>query len=393
MAKVFVSCDEYIYRCNGRYYARSKDKYDFYHRYTRVFEQMRLAVRCEDVDTVPDNYVPMDEDPAVELYPLPIFHGPKEYAHRYFETGRVMRGAVKGCDAAILRLPSTVAQRFVKQIWRCGIPYALEIVYDSYDGAMCMRRWYNRLLWLRIDKKVRRACYKADGVSCVTEHYLQQRYFSKKNPHFEGYYSSLSLDRSFFSSARIYPEKDTLTIAHVSNQIGLHSRKGTDIVMQALSKLKKEGVVLNVIFAGDDWSGATAKIMAYARELDIEDQVNCPGFLSRKQMNDLLDNSDLYVMPTKAEGLPRVVIEAIAKGLPTVTAPASGTPELIPAEYLVEYSDVDGLAEKIRRLATNKDAYEEASRTNFNHSLEYEASILQARRDEFYGKLKKMAEK
>ena len=104
-------------------------------------------------------------------------------------------------------------------------------------------------------------------------------------------------------------------------------------------------------------------------------------------MSSFLDNSDLFVLPTKAEGLPRVIIEAMAKGLPVVTTPASGNPELIENKYLVEYSDVEGLAHKIEELVTFKEAYEKASRVNFEKSLEYAPDILQTRRDKFYVEL------
>ena len=86
--------------------------------------------------------------------------------------------------------------------------------------------------------------------------------------------------------------------------------------------------------------------------------------------------------------MPRVIIEAIAKGLPTVTTPASGNPELIPAHYLVDFYDVDTLANRIEELVTSKEEYEKASKENYEHSLQYEASILQDRRDEFYRALK-----
>ena len=107
------------------------------------------------------------------------------------------------------------------------------------------------MLWRIIDRQMRSTCAKADGVACVTEKYLQRRYFSKKPNHFENHYSTLNLDNSFFTSARQYPDTEVLTIAHVDLQIGLHSRKGTDIIIQALGKLKKEkGIIVNVKFAG-----------------------------------------------------------------------------------------------------------------------------------------------
>ena len=172
-------------------------------------------------------------------------------------------------------------------------------------------------------------------------------------------------------------------------QIGLHSRKGTDIIIQALSKLKKEkGVIVNVKFAGDDWDNSKGKILNYAKEYGIDGQVECTGLLSRAELTAFLDNSDLFVLPTKAEGLPRVIIEAIAKGLPTITTPASGNPELVSADYLVPFYDVDTLVKKIERFVTDKAEYERVSKENYERSLQYEGSILQSRRDEFYKQLK-----
>lgn len=387
MSKLLISCDDYIFRHDCRYYFKSQEWHDFYLRYLRVFEELKIANRVIDEPELKKGRILVD-DPRIEIHPLPIFHGPVEYAKTYISTGRAMKNAVDGCDAAILRLPSTVAQRISKQVLKAGIPYATEIVFDAQDGADTSNNIVEKFLWRIIDKQMRSICSKADGVSCVTAKYLQQHYFSVKSGHFVSNYSTLALDKSFFSSPRTYPQKNVLTIAHVDLQIGLHSRKGTDIIIQALEKLKKKGIIVNVSFAGDDWDDSTEKILAYARDHGIEGQVSCPGFLSRQQLDEFLNNADLFVLPTKAEGLPRVIIEAIAKGLPTITTPASGNPELISADYLVPFYDVDTLAQRIELLVTNKDEYEKVSKENYEHSLQYEASILEKRRDEFYTKLK-----
>lgn len=387
MAKLLISCDDYIFRHKGNFYFKNQEWHDFYQRYLRVFEELKICNRVIDEPELKKNRILCD-DPRIEIHPLPIFHGPVQYAKTYFATGRAMKSAVDRCDAAILRLPSTVAQRLSKQVIKAGIPFATEIVFDAQDGADTSNNLMEKVLWRIIDKQMRATCSKADGVSCVTEKHLQQHYYSVRPNHFVSNYSTLALDKSFFTAPRLYPEKAVFTIAHVDLQIGLHSRKGTDIIILALEKLKKKGIVVNVAFAGDDWNNSTEKILAYAKDHGIEGQVSCPGFLTRQQLDAFLNQSDLFVLPTKAEGLPRVIIEAIAKGLPTVTTPASGNPELIPAHYLVDFYDVDALANRIEELVTSKEKYEKASKENYEHSLQYEASILQCRRDEFYRALK-----
>ena len=388
MSKLLLSCDDYIFRHKGKYYFKSQEWHDFYLRYLRVFEELRIANRVIDEPVLKNGRILVD-DPRIEIHPIPVFHGPVEYAKTYFDVGRAMKNTVVGCDAAILRLPSTTAQRISNQVIKSGIPYATEVVFDANDGADTARNFYEKVLWKIIDRKMRRICLNADGVACVTEKYLQRRYFSMKPDHFVSNYSTLNLDKSFYTSPRKYPKKDVLTIAHVDLQIGLYSRKGTDVVIRALAKLKKEkNIIINMKIAGDDWDNSTEKILNYAKELGIDGQVSCVGLLGRTDLSAYLDDADLFVLPTKAEGLPRVIIEAIAKGLPTITTPASGNPELISAEYLVPFYDVDTYAKKIERLVSDRGEYERISQINYEHSLQYEGSILQGRRDEFYRKLK-----
>lgn len=388
MAKLLISCDDYIYSYNGKLYYKNHEWRDFYDRYLRVFEEIKIANRVIVEDKLRPERIIID-NPHVTVHPIPIFHGPKQYLLRYCKIGHALRNAVEECDAAILRLPSTVAMRLSRKVIKERIPYAVEVVFDAHDGAKTSSSIIEKILWAIIDYRMRHICSKADGVSCVTEKYLQRRYFSSKVGHFESHYSTLALDSSFFSAPRKYPDNKTMTIAHVDMQIGLHGRKGADIIIQAASTLlHKMGIGVNIMFAGEDLDNSADKIKEYAKTYGIEGHVSCPGFLSRAKLSQFLDDSDLFVLPTKAEGLPRVIIEAIAKGLPTITTPASGNSELIPKEYLVEFNDVNSLASTIAQLVTDRNAYEEASKTNYEHSLQYEGSILQARRDQFYNQLK-----
>lgn len=389
MARLLISCDDYIFSYNNQYYFKNQEWKEFYDRYLRVFEQLRICNRVIELDSIAKERVLID-NPNIEIVNVPIFHGPKEYLTKYFKVGRAMKNAVTGCDAAVLRLPSTIAQRLSKHVIKAKIPYATEVVFDAIDGVSAANSIIHKILWRIIDKKMKYICGRADGVSCVTEHYLQRRYFSTKDMHFTSHYSTLSLGPSFFTSPRVYPTHSPLNIAHVDLQIGLHSRKGTDKVILALEQLKLRGIIANVKFAGEDRGNNAEKIKEFAKLHNVEGQVQCVGYLTRGQLSDFLDNADLFVLPTQAEGLPRVIIEAIAKGLPTITTPASGNPELISSDFLVEYSDVNKMAEKMSVLISDKSCYEKVSKENFEHSLQYQASILQERRDAFYTKLKSL---
>lgn len=384
--KLLMSCDDYIYCYNGEYYASSQEKADFYQRYLRVFDTLRLVTRCIEEKTLAKGRVKLDR--RIEYVPIPLFQGPKQYAKTYFKIGKLIKNVAHGCDAAILRLPSTIAMRIFSKVRELGIPYATEIVYDAYDGYKSSESLIHKLLWKRIDNQMRAICYSANGVSCVTEHYLQQRYFTKLKNGFSSHYSSLSLPKSFYGVAREYPDKDVLVIAHVANQVEFNGRKGHLEIIQAIAKLKDEGLRIDAKFAGKDYFGGVAKLEEYARSLGVYDQVHFVGYLSRESLGNFLDSADLFVLPTKAEGLPRVIIEAMSKGLPCISTNVSGNPELLEPHWLIDYKDVDLLVSRIKELSTDATLYESTSIYNYENSLKYEASILESRRDAFYKKLK-----
>ena len=386
MKRLLVSCDDYIFVNNGHYYFKNSEWKEFYDRYLRVFDVIRICNRViEEAELNPSRVPIMDE--RIEIKPIPIFHGPYQYLSKFFAVGKAMRSATDGCDAAVLRLPSTVAQRLSRHVKHSRIPFAVEVVFDAHDGALAADSFITRIIWYIIDAQMKKTCYRADGISCVTEKYLQKRYFSLKPNHFTSHYSTLSLNKSFYSNPRLFPDKKEFTIAHVDNQLCLNGRKGTKQVIDALFLLSQKNIFINAIFAGEDRGHNTQDILDYAKRKGLTGRVSCPGYLSRIQLSNLLDSADLFVLPTKAEGLPRVVIEAIAKGLPVVTSPVSGNPELISQNYLVDYKDVEGIAAKIEALVTQKVLYEKASYDNYHKSLEYESSLLEARRDAFYSKL------
>ena len=151
--------------------------------------------------------------------------------------------------------------------------------------------------------------------------------------------------------------------------------------------MEEKDVAVKVRFAGKEYQDGVTRLNAYAQQLGVDKMVEFVGFLNRKELDSFLTDADMYVMPTMAEGLPRVIIEAMSKGLPCITTPVSGNPELVSSHFLVDYYDTQTLAGRIEELTTNSQLYEQISKENYERSLQYEASVLERRRDGFYGKL------
>ena len=386
MAKLLISCDNTLRRVGDKYYFKAPEWRDLYYRYLRVFDNIKIIVRCVDSSSISSQYILID-NPCIDIVYIPEFSGPIAYARKYQIIGNCIKSSILDCDAAVFRLPSTIAQR-VAHFWRyTGKPYAVEVVFDAMDGWKSEFNIINKILWMKMDLDMRRTCYRADGVSCVTESYLQKRYYSRKSNCFVSHYSTLDLPKSFYLSERKYPESRTIVLANVANQVQYNGRKGFYEIILALALLKSRGIIIHAKFVGKDYHKGVSKFKKLINKLGITDQVEFLGYLSRSELDHFLSTVDMFVMPTRAEGLPRVVIEAMAKGLPVITTPVSGNPELVEEHFLVEYNDINKLADRIQELASDKELYESTSRNNYLKSKNYEYSILQNRRDEFYRNL------
>ena len=119
----------------------------------------------------------------------------------------------------------------------------------------------------------------------------------------------------------------------------------------------------------------------------MDKHIEFTGFVQKDKLHQLLLDADVAVLPTKAEGLPRVIIEAMALGLPCITTPVSGNPELIDKELLIKYDDIQGFSDALTRILTNVEFYEEQSRKNYVRSLQYSTTVLNPRRTNFYKNL------
>lgn len=159
-------------------------------------------------------------------------------------------------------------------------------------------------------------------------------------------------------------------------------------MVSELNKIKKQ---VEIYFVGGDYYGGIQQLKELAKSLKVEDSVVFTGFLNRKQLRETLESADIAVLPTKAEGLPRVVIEAMALGLPCITSPVSGNPELINEEFLVGYDDIEGMVDTISKLISDKNIYEKESRENFEKSKQYSTEVLNPRRTAFYNNLISLA--
>jgi glycosyltransferase involved in cell wall biosynthesis len=129
--------------------------------------------------------------------------------------------------------------------------------------------------------------------------------------------------------------------------------KGQHLLIEALRRIVAAGRDdIELVLAGD---GPDAdSLRAQSTACGLARLVRFTGALNRDEVRDLYARADAFVLPSFAEGIPVVLMEAMASGLPCLTTRIAGIPELIEDGcdgMLVPASDLDALVERILALA------------------------------------------
>jgi glycosyltransferase involved in cell wall biosynthesis len=141
---------------------------------------------------------------------------------------------------------------------------------------------------------------------------------------------------------------DELLIVAIGN---LYAVKGHITLLRALSALGTgaEAPAWRVAIAGR--GEEEAALRAFASEAGIASRVHLLGF--RSDVPDILAAADVFTMPSRSEGLPLALVEAMATALPIVASDVGGIPEVVTRDLeavLVPPEDAARLAEAIRWL-------------------------------------------
>lgn len=383
MASVLVAADGHYYRdASGAVYVESVFNYGFYERYLSVFDEVLAVGRMTAVETAPPGKRRADGE-GVQFLDLEPGKGASGYIKTAITNRKKIRKYLKLADCVIARVPGVVANLVVQECKAAHIPYALEVVVDPWEyfspdarggliNSAVRRRWTDGL---------KKSCLEAAGVSYVTEYYLQKRYPCSVEA-ITAHYSSVELPDENFANPRTYSEMGEITIAHAANAF-VGNSKGHYTLFKAVRKILDNGHDVKLLCIGDGVS--KNDYIEYVDKLGISDRVTFTGRLADgAAVRERISSADIFVFPTKAEGLPRVLLEAMAEGMPCLSTPVCGIPEILPREYLFDSNDSESFADMIVHLMKSPDELEQCSRDNLATAKKYASSLLQERRISFY---------
>jgi glycosyltransferase involved in cell wall biosynthesis len=368
---------------DGAVWTQTMFPYKFWLRYLEIFDRVHVVARTLPVAKVDPNWKRVDGG-GVTCAKIPYYIGPWQYLQKANLVQKATREAVGEKDAVIFRVGSNLANAVEPILRRNGHPYAVEVVADPYDvfapGSVKhplspFFRWYFSHL-------MRDQCARATAASYVTKEALQQRYPPGKEA-FATYYSDVELPEAAFVDVPRSPhsQQQEFTLIYVGTMAQLY--KAPDILLKSVAACIESGLNLNLVAIGD--GKHRSELEALAISLGIGDRVKFLGQLpAGAVVREQLDRADVFVLPSYQEGMPRAMLEAMARGMPCIGSTVGGFPELLAREYLVTPGDVTELAQKIREVVTNPERLVRMSSDNLSRARNYTETILRQRWNEFY---------
>ena len=163
----------------------------------------------------------------------------------------------------------------------------------------------------------------------------------------------------------------------------LCEQKGQLLLLAAVSRVVSAGGSIELVLAGD--GEMRADIEALIDQYQLRSHVRITGWISSDQVRAEILNAKALVLPSFAEGLPVVIMEAMALRRPVLTTYVAGIPELVrPGEtgWLFPAGDVEALAETLEQvLATPVTVLEKMGKAGHQrvlerHSVDVEAGKL-----------------
>lgn len=371
----------------GNYYDITLTE-EILNRYLAISDKLTLICRVQ--------YVEDDEiicklskinNPRIEVFEVPNFLTLKGMLEKNKFINSLSKYVMEN-DLIFIRVPSFLGLTISKLALKYNKPYLAEVggcAWDSYWQHSLKGKVLAPYFFFSTKKLVKQSAF----TTYVTKEFLQRRY-----PTQEKQCSCSNVVISKGDSSIL--DQRLNKIKEMSNQnkiiigtiAGLDVKyKGQQYIIEAISLLNKKGYNFEYHLLG---KGKGEHLKELAIRLGISDKVYFHGVMKRSEVISWLDSIDIYAQPSKQEGLPRAVIEAMSRACPAIGSNIAGIPELLDKNYIFKAGNIFDICEKIESIIDGN--MEQQAKINFYNSEEYDFFGLESKRNNFFKEYQKFIE-
>ncbi|MGO4247975.1 glycosyltransferase [Paenarthrobacter sp. RAF54_2] len=384
--RVFYATEARLHRgMDGRIYSdASQDWYENHLLWLNSFDEVMIVARVEDL---PRNSGRLVEGDRVRVLAVPSYQGARGMAARFMQIRKLVRQFSKDATAVYGgRFPGVIGGITVSAGHRLGARTFAHVVGDPYDvlkSGVAGRLGIN-LAWLA-KLLMARQVSSVDGAIYVSERTLQRRYPVRAGAASLVRSGLAITDGTLAAQPKIarHDREGNIVVA-----VGTHNQmyKGHDLLLRAAAQLRSKGQDITLELVG---GGVKHPVLVeLAKDLGIDNHVTFHGHVETPEdVRDILDRADLFAMPSRTEGVPRALIEAMARGLPCIGSNIGGIPELLPPDCLFASGSIEELTGLLHSALNNHDWMTQQAATNLEHARQITATLDPQRVSDFFNQL------
>lgn len=349
-------------------------------RYLALGDSVSFLMRTRMVSAKrAEQYTPLSR-PEFQYFGAPDIKGPVKIMVHSQTLKKCIKDHVSEHDVFVVRLPSAIGRRVYHQAIRQGKPVLVEFVacpWDAHWNHSFLGKLSAPYYFLKNRALLRQAAY----VQYVTSEFLQRRYptngLATACSDVQIQVASLSVIKRRLKRISALTASSRLVLTTVAAVDVKYKDQAT--VLRAIAYLAQSGRRFHYRIIGQ---GKPAGLKRLTSELGLSSQVEFVGPVPHSQITEWLDDSDLYIQPSRQEGLPRALIEAMCRGCLGFGSTAGGIPELLPSDHIFPkggYLELANLLSGVTPEQMRRDA-----RRNFKVATQYDTDNLNQVRANFY---------
>ncbi len=347
-------------------------------RFFCVVDELVLAIRTYILDKTYEeaNMKPLKLD-NISVIEVPNFNSARGMLVEKKKFKNYINGILENIDLVFCRMPSTTSDTIISVVRKRKMPYLVEVGGCAWDAF-----WNHGLMgkivapYMYYNEK--RNVHNADFATYVTQVFLQNRYPNNgiteccSNVYINDVDETVLHER--LKKIDCIGNKKII-LGQAVNSIDV-KYKGEDVVLKLMKKLHKQGIETEFQIVGP---GNGEYVKKVANKLGITDKLKIMGTMKKDEIINWYRTIDIYIQPSKQEGLPRSVIEAMSQGVPCLGSNVAGIPELLDESCLLHLNDFKQMIEAIENLI-NEDNLKKQAIRNFKIAKCYDIDLIEARR-------------